>query len=386
MNTKDQDNFLKLSVKGFKQMVKDVGKFDKGLEKLAKDAVKFGNKGYLQFMNYFHKLPQGDKLALAGEIAYYTKQKDKTIEKMLKFRFEEVEKTFKDITEAKDKGVTFTFGRFNPPTVGHMKLAAKMKSVARGHDVQIFTSHTTDKKKNPLTNKQIRQFMNPMLPKGIDVQKADAKTVFDVVTNLYDQGYEHIQMVVGSDRIREFDAVLNKYNGIKARHGYYNFQTIKVVSAGERDPDSKGLDGMSASKMRQLVSVGDEKTFVDSLPRGYKLGKQLYKAVQKGMGIREDFPDFMYEIYNPQQHEWGTDAGREYAQEFTPGQKVVNFRKLSKIRNEQEVPKKVMVDKEKFYKELKKERSKFKADYGDKADSIMHATAMNMAKRKHGIS
>ena len=72
-----------------------------------------------------------------------------------------------------------------------------MKSVARGHDVQIFTSHTTDKKKKPLTNKQIRQFMNPMLPKGIDVQKADAKTVFDVVTNLYDQGYEHIQMVVG---------------------------------------------------------------------------------------------------------------------------------------------------------------------------------------------
>ena len=386
MNTKDQDNFLKLSVKGFKQMAKDFGKFDKGLEKLAKDAVKFGSKGYLQFMNWFQKLNQVDKLALAGEIAFYTKQKDKTIEKMLRFRFEDVEKTFKQVTEAKDKGVTFTFGRFNPPTVGHMKLAAKMKSVARGHDVQIFTSHTTDKKKNPLTNKQIRQFMNPMLPKGIDVQKADAKTVFDVVTNLHDQGYEHIQMVVGSDRIREFDAVLNKYNGIKARHGYYNFKTIKVVSAGERDPDSKGVDGMSASKMRQLVSVGDEKTFVDSLPRGYKLGKQLYKAVQKGMGIREDFPDFMYEIYNPQQHEWGTDAGREYAQEFTPGQKVVNFRKLSKIRNEQEVPKKVMVDKEKFYKELKKERSKFKADYGDKADSIMHATAMNMAKRKHGIS
>jgi len=225
-----------------------------------------------------------------------------------------------------------------------------------------------------------------MLPKGIDVQKTEAKTVFDVVTNLYNQGYEHIQMVVGSDRIREFDAVLNKYNGIKARHGYYKFKTIKVISAGERDPDSKGIDGMSASKMRQLVSVGDEKTFVDSLPRGYKLGKQLYKAVQKGMGIREEFPDFMYEIYNPQQHEWGTDAGREYAQEFTPGQNVVNFRKLSKIRNEQEVPKKVMVDKEKFYKELKKERSKFKADYGDKADSIMHATAMNMAKRKHGIS
>jgi len=383
MNTKDQDNFLNLAVKGFKNMAKDVGKFDKGLAKLAKDAMTQGNKGYLTFMNWFQKLNRGDKLALAGELSYYTKQKDKTIEKMLKFRFEEVEKTFKEITEAKDKGVTFTFGRFNPPTVGHMKLAAKMKSVSRGHDVQIFTSHTTDKKKNPLTNKQIRQFMNPMLPSGIDVQRTDAKTVFDVVTNLHDQGYEHIQMVVGSDRIKEFNNLLNKYNGVKARHGYYKFKTIKVISAGERDPDSKGIDGMSASKMRQLVSVGDEKTFVDSLPRGYKLGKQLYKAVQKGMGIREDFPDFMYEIYNPQQHEWGTDAGREYAQKHTPGQSVVKY--VKKIKEAEDLPKEVLLYKEKMYKELKKERADFVRKHGDKADSIMHATAMNMAKRKYGI-
>ena len=183
--------------------------------------------------------------------------------------------------------------------------------------------------------------------------------------------------------LRVFDTLLKKYNGVKSTHGLYKFKSIKVVSAGARDPDSTGVDGMSASKMRQLVSVGDEKTFIDSLPPRYKLGKQLYKAVQKGMGISEDFPDFMYEIYNPQQHEWGTDAGREYAQEFTPGQTITNF---IKTRNEQEVPKKVLVDKEKFYKELKKERSKFKDDYGDRADEIMHATAMNMAKRKHGLS
>ena len=126
MNTKDQNNFLQLSIKGFKQMAKDVGKFDKTLEKLAKDAMIQGNKGYLTFMNWFQKLNRGDKLALAGELSYYTKQKDKTIEKMLKFKFESVElKSFSQITEAKDKGVTFTFGRFNPPTVGHMKLAER---------------------------------------------------------------------------------------------------------------------------------------------------------------------------------------------------------------------------------------------------------------------
>jgi len=292
-------------------------------------------------------------------------------------------KNFKDIIEDNAKGVTFTFGRFNPPTVGHMKLANKMKTIGRGQDIKIYTSHTTDKKKNPLTNAQIRKYMGAMLPRGVDVEDTVAKTILDACVDLYDQGYKDIQLVVGSDRIRVFDTLLKKYNGVKSTHGLYKFNSIKVVSAGARDPDSTGVDGMSASKMRQLVSVGDEKTFIDSLPPRYKLGKQLYKAVQKGMGISEEFPGFMYEIYNPQQHEWGTDAGREYAQEFTPGQTITNF---IKTRNEQEVPKKVLVDKEKFYKELKKERSKFKDDYGDKADSIMHATAMNMAKRKHGIS
>ena len=381
MNTKDQDNFLNLAIKGFKNMAKDVGKFDKGLAKLAKDAMTQGSKGYLTFMNWFQKLNRGDKLALAGELSYYTKQKDKTIEKMLKFKFEEKDfQSFTQITEAKDKGVTFTFGRFNPPTVGHMKLAAKMKSVSKGHDVHIYTSHTTDKKKNPLTNSQIRKFMNPMLPRGIDVQKADAKTVFDVAVSLYDRGYRMVQMVVGSDRIREFDTLLNKYNGVKARHGYYKFESIKVISAGERDPDAQGDVGMSASKMRQFVNMGQEKEFITALPKGYRLGKELYKAVQKGMGIREDFPDFMYEVYNG---EWGTDAGREYAQKHTPGQSVVKY--VKKIKEAEDLPKEVLLYKEKMYKELKKERADFVKRHGDKADSIMHATAMNMAKRKYGI-
>ena len=95
--------------------------------------------------------------------------------------------------------------------------------------------------------------MNPMLPSGIYVADTKARTVFDVVVDLYNYGYRHIQMVVGSDRIREFDMLLKKYNGIKARHGYYNFKSIKVVSAGERDPDAEGTAGMSASKMRELV-------------------------------------------------------------------------------------------------------------------------------------
>ena len=305
---------------------------------------------------------------------------------MLDFKFEQKLKEFKDVVnEGTDLGVTFTFGRFNPPTVGHMKLAKKMKSVSKGHDVRIYTSHTTDKTKNPLTNSQIRKFMNPMLPTGIYVSETKARTVFDVVVDLYNYGYRHIQMVVGSDRIREFNSLLNKYNGVKARHGYYNFKSIKVVSAGERDPDAEGVAGMSASKMRELVHSGKEQEFLDALPRGYRLGKKLYQAVKQGLGITEEiFPDFMYEIYNPSVHEWGTEEGREYAQAFTPGQQVVDYSKLDRNRNEQELPKNVLAYKEKMYKELKKERDKFKEKYGKRHDEVMHGTAMQMAKRKYG--
>ena len=297
-------------------------------------------------------------------------------------------KNLKDIVEitTKNKGATFTFGRFNPPTVGHVKLALKMKEKAGDDDILIYTSHTTDKKKNPLSNAQIRKFMNPMLPRGINVVTSKSRTVFDVVVDIYDNGYRDIKMIVGSDRVMEFQRLLKKYNGVKGRHGYYNFKSIKVISAGERDPDAEGVEGMSASKMRQFVHAGQEKEFLQALPTGYRLGKQLYKAVQKGMGITEDYPDFMSEIYDPSVHQWGTDAGREYIQSFTPGQPIVNWKKLNYYREAEDIPKNVLAYKEKMYKKLKKERDDFVKRYGDRADEVMHATAMTMAKRKYGYS
>jgi hypothetical protein len=197
-------------------------------------------------------------------------------------------------------------------------------------------------------------------------------------------------MVVGSDRVREFETLLTKYNGVKSTHGYYNFEPLKVVSAGQRDPDAAGDTGMSASKMRQFVHAGQEDEFIKALPTGYRLAKQLYKAVQKGMGIREMFPDFMYETYTdthvPQVHEWGSQEGREYAQDFTPHQPVVDYRKLTTWREQEDLPKKVLLYKEKMYKELKDKRDEFEDKYGDRADEVMHATAMTMAKRKYGYT
>jgi len=109
------------------------------------------------------------------------------------------------------------------------------------------------------------------------------------------------------------------------------------------------------------------------------------------MGINEDFPDFMLsEVYTdthvPQVHEWGSQEGREYAQDFTPYEPVVDWRKISTWREQEDLPKKVLLYKEKMYKELKSERDDFVKRYGDKADEVMHATAMTMAKRKYGYT
>jgi len=386
-----QIDFIKLAHDAFVAMALDK-RFPKDVQDLAKEAEKQSKKGYLYFLKWFRELPPEDKDVVAAEIQIWTNQNKKTIEKMLKFKFESNLKEFKDITEmaVKAKGATFTFGRFNPPTVGHVHLAVKMKAVAAGDDIFIYTSHTTDKKKNPLTNAQIRKFMNPMLPRGINVSASSARTIFDVVVDIYNKGYRSVKMVVGSDRVSEFETLLNKYNGANTRYGTYNFKSIKVVSAGERDPDAEGVSGMSASYMRHLAYSDNEDEFLKALPTGYRLGDQLYKAVRKGMGIREMFPDFMYEVYTnthvPQVHEWGSQEGREYAQDFTPYEPVVDWRKISTWREQEDLPKKVLLYKEKMYKELKSERDDFIKRYGDRADEVMHATAMTMAKRKYGYT
>ena len=390
MSTKAQDNFNKLVLKALETMSVSRG-LPKDILQLALQGIKESKKGYDFFIKWIKSLPYDDRNIIAGEIQHFSRQKKRTLEKMLQIRFEQKElKAFKVIREASVKGVTFTLGRFNPPTVGHMKLAAKMKSVSGSDPVMIFTTHTTDKKKNPLTNAQIRKFMNPMLPRGINVMASTARTVFEVVVDLYNRGYRKVKMVVGSDRIKEFETLLYKYNGVKSRHGYYNFEKIEVVSAGERDPDSEGVSGMSASKMRHLAYSNQEDEFIKALPRGYRLGSQLYQAVRIGMGVREDFPDFMYETYTdthvPQVHEWGSQEGREYAQAFTPYEPVVNWRKLLKREASEDLPKKVLLYKEKMYKELKSERDDFKKRYGERADEVMHATAMTMAKRKYGYT
>ena len=202
-------------------------------------------------------------------------------------------KKFLDIAEARGDTAVFTFGRFNPPTIGHEKLLDKVASVAKsnpGAPYYIFASHSENPKKDPLPYVKKVAYMKKMFSKhSRNITTSRNRNVFELAVTLHNKGHKAIVMVVGSDRVTEFDKLLNKYNGVEGRHGYYGFDNIEVVSAGERDPDAEGVSGMSASKMRAAASSNDYDTFKLGLPKNFNNGMSLFKDVRKFMGIRESF-------------------------------------------------------------------------------------------------
>ena len=191
-------------------------------------------------------------------------------------------------TEAKGKSIAFAFGRFNPPTIGHEKLINKVKSVS-ANDYRIYLSRSEDPKKNPLSPRDKLNIMKKMFPQHArNIAINNTNMVLDIATDLYNKGFTDVTMVAGSDRVREFENILKKYNDIKSRHGYYNFDNINVVSAGERDPDAEGAVGMSASKMRDAAAKGDIKSFEKGLPKGVD-AVDIMKQVRKGMRLAASY-------------------------------------------------------------------------------------------------
>jgi len=199
--------------------------------------------------------------------------------------------SFKNYLIEEEKTVFFTFGRMNPPTTGHEKLMNELSKKSGKNPYRVYLSQSTDKKKNPLDFKYkvktVRKFF-PKHARSVMLNKK-VKNVFDAVTEMYNDGFKNIAMVVGSDRVNEFNTLLNKYNGVKGRHGLYNFNKINVISAGDRDPDADDVSGMSASKMRALANEGDFIQFSQGLPRNVSNAdaKKVYNEVRKGMGLKE---------------------------------------------------------------------------------------------------
>lgn len=200
-------------------------------------------------------------------------------------------KNFSQYLVEEEREVYFTFGRMNPPTVGHGKVMDTLAMKSGKSDYKVFVSQSQDAKKNPLSYSDKIKHTRKMFPKharNIMVDKS-VKTAINAMVALYDQGYKSVTMVVGDDRITEFEVLLKKYNGTKARHGFYNFKSINIVSAGKRDPDSVGVEGMSASKQRENASKNDFVAFSQGVPKSMSNPdtRKLFNDVRTGMGLKE---------------------------------------------------------------------------------------------------
>ena len=187
----------------------------------------------------------------------------------------------------KTKGtLTIAFGRFNPPTTGHEKLLDTVASSSDDNDYMIVPSRSQDKKKNPLDADTKVSVMQKMFPKHKNkiVNDANNRTIFDVLKKAHNDGYANVRIVGGGDRVKEFDKLANDYNG-----KLYQFDNLEVMSAGDRDPDSDDVTGMSASKQRKAAAEGDIKAFMKGVPKSLsqKDAEELFKKIRTAMNIKE---------------------------------------------------------------------------------------------------
>lgn len=201
-----------------------------------------------------------------------------------------------DVLDKRKSGgetVVTTFGRFNPVTVGHIKLVNRVAQEAqnRSGTYRIYLSHSQDRKKNPLSYRDKVKFLRKAAPKHRrNIIESRANNILEVATELYEEGYGKLVIVVGQDRVKSFRDLIERYNGVDSRHGFYDYNSIDVVSAGDRDPDAEGIEGMSASKLREFAMDGDFESFASGLPDTLSDSDKstLYDKVREGLGIREN--------------------------------------------------------------------------------------------------
>ena len=190
--------------------------------------------------------------------------------------------SFKEyIEESKNlKTVVLAFGRMNPPTIGHKKLMEKIVSVAKKEnaDAKLYLSHSQDAERNPLSYDEKIKFAKLMGVKGLEVVSSPLRTIYQVVAEQGKDGYKRVIVICGSDRLEAFKS-LKKYTK------EWNLDLIELVSAGNRNDNSNGVSGASATKLRKAVKEGDKETFNTIAGVEQKYKDELWNAIRKGMNL-----------------------------------------------------------------------------------------------------
>jgi hypothetical protein len=277
----------------------------------------------------------------------------------------------KGLQEASQKTIVWTFGRFQPPTAGHQRLIRKVIDVARKNDAdyRIYVSRRINKKDNPLRPEHKIKYMNKMFRNVNIIDDNNMTSPFHVAKKLSDEGYKNVIMVVGSDRVTSFKTNISKYINHSDPDKNFAFDSFKVISAGERDPDMDDVSGVSASKVRSIVKRGKLKEFqaaYSGLLNKTDAGS-LFELLRKSMGIKEDI-------------DWcNDDLSYSNFSDMTEFQEFEYMLERSLTDKEEN-------DKEYYVKKLKKKTPDFKTRYGDDWKSVMYGTATNMAKNneEHG--
>ena len=204
--------------------------------------------------------------------------------------------TPKSEPDSGDNTLTLAFGRFNPPTIGHEKLLGAAKKAAAGGPLKIYPSRTQDPKKNPLDPDMKIAYMKKLFPEYEEniVNDAEMATIFDVLTTANEDGYTNVNIIVGADRQAEFENLAQKYNG-----DVYEFDQIRVISAGVRDSDAEGVEGMSASKLRKAVQDDDVIAFKRGIPKTVDDAdaQAMFDAVRTGMKQKKKAQKESYELW-----------------------------------------------------------------------------------------
>jgi hypothetical protein len=214
-----------------------------------------------------------------------------------------------ELFETGEKHLAFCFGRMNPPTIGHEQVFKALAKV--GGDYKIFLTMTQDKKENPLSWDEKIKFVKAIHSAYADQVSTESglNTIGKVCSYIYDLGYRNITFIAGDDRLPQFKNIIDPYNGVEGKaHGYYKFDTIDYQSSGARDPDSAGVEGVSASKAREKAANNDLKGFAEATGAG-QYAKEMFDAVRKGMGISEGVVEGYGRYYCSTDKKWKTRKG-----------------------------------------------------------------------------
>lgn len=170
--------------------------------------------------------------------------------------------------------VVIAYARMNPFTKGHHKLIEKVRYLSRllNADHEIILSHSHNKH-NPLSLEEKLQFARKFFwPTNFTSSSNEAPTIFDQLERLREEGYKHITLVAGSDRLQEFQDIVD----------YYEMPDVSIISSGQRSGGE-----LSASRLRDAAREGNYATFKEGIPSHLKERdiEELYLATRKGLNL-----------------------------------------------------------------------------------------------------